>query len=317
MTATHKNKLVKMDLAPYDTSKMTFGEPKNVTTKSGFSFDTVAIGTVNPDGSEGDLIIRSVPDLFCKGLEKAKDYNDAEKFKWQLPLSFQDRNPSTGLTDPTPEQAAWMANFDAIMQQCIDWVMANLMRLGLDEEFQAPRLKDFTPMYYAKVKDPKTGKPTKRIAEGAGPWLYTKVMWNPETNEFGSQFFDKSDQELTPDSIVDRHFKATVALKIESLFINGNRIHPQVKLFESVMEEIGSARVRILGEEDNCVRLNSQPRVKVMNSTDSASPLDEDEDDDDDDGSVGEPVEEEEPEPVVEVPKKKKVLRKKKLSTEV
>lgn len=325
MPVTRQTKLVKMDTEGYDTSNMTFSDPKNVTTKSGFSFDTVQIGTKNDDGSEGDLIFRSVADLFCKGLEKATDFNDSEKFKWQMPISFQDRNQSTGFTDPTPEQAAWMECWDAIMTKAIDWIMDNLDKLGLEDDYPRPRLQSFTPMYYAKEKDPKTGKATKRIAEGAGPWLYTKVPWNPVTDEFQSQFFDKNNYELHPDSIKERHFKAQVALKFESLTIMASGIHPQVKLFEAVLEEMGSSRTRILGTEDDCVRLSSDPKVKVSSNTTSTAPLGddddlvapvEDDDDDDDEGSVGgaENLDsDEEPEPEPEPAKKKVVKRRPKL----
>ncbi len=324
MTTTNKNELVEMDTKGYQTSKMTFSEPKNVTTKSGFSFQSVKIQTIKSDGTEGDLIIRSVANLFCKGLEKATDFTDDTKFKWQMPISFQDRNTGTGFTDPTPEQAAWMKCWDEMMTTAIDWIMANLKELGLEDDYPRPRLQSFTPMYYAKEKDPKTGKPTKRIAEGAGPWLFTKVPWNPATDEFRTQFFNKDHVELHPDDVKDTHFKCQVALHFESLTVMPTGIYPQVKLFEAVLEEMGSSRVRILGSEEECTRLTSNPKVKVSSNTTSSAPLggdDSDYDDDDDDGSVGqgagdgsEPEPEPEPEPKPEPVKKKIVRRVKKIA---
>lgn len=294
----NKNQLVKMDQTGYDVSNMIFVDPKNITTKSGFSYETIAIKTRNPDGSEGDLVIRTVPNLFSKGLEKGKDFTDSNKFKWQVPISFQDRDSVTGCTNPTPEQAAWMDNFNAMIDRCLDWIMENLDKLGLGDDYQRPLSRKFSPMFYAKVKDPVTGKPTTKVAPGAGPWLYTKTMYKEladGTFNFQTQFFDKQNNELDPMDIVGVHCTTTAALKFESIYKSGDKMHLQIKLFEMVLEEHGNRRERLLGVEEDSVRLDTKAKLSISNET-ASNDFDNESVEN---GSVGEPEDPDADDPVV------------------
>lgn len=321
-----KTVCVKMDERDYDVNDMVFIGPKNVKAKSGFEYDSVIIKTKNRnketgelDGTQGSLIIRSVADLYCKGLEKGKDFSDPDKFKWQIPISLQDRDPASGHTKPTEQQARWMANFDGIFEHCIDWIMDHLKELGLDDDFPRPLLKNFSPVFYAKEKDPKTGKATKRIAEGAGPWLYTKTMYRETPDgdfDFSTMFFNKNDVELPYTDAVDTKCQAQAAFILESLYCSGEKIYPQLKMYELVFTPLGGRRERVLGEESESTRLSSDPRVRVRNST-TGAPLGEDEGamgeegDVDETGSIGdgdqdEGVEEEEPTPPPKVKAKPK-----------
>jgi len=322
MTTQEKTVCVKMDEEKYDTKRMIFNGPKTMTAKSGFSYDTVQIKTRNEDGSHGSLIVRTVDGLYSHGLVKGKDFTDPDKFKWQVPISLQNRDPVSGMTAPTEQQARWVENFNEIMEECIEWIMNNLDALGLDSDFQRPLLKNFSPLYYAKEKDAKTGKATKRIAEGAGPWLYTKTMYRDNydgTFTFNTEFFDKNDRELDPiTQVEDVKCNCQAALIVESLYVHGEKIYPQVKLYEMVVDPLSKRRVRILGEEKNCVRLTANPTVTVADtskpplsfSNDNWGDEEEDEDDESAPAPAPAPAPAQDPAETKPKPKIKKVIKK-------
>jgi hypothetical protein len=269
------------NIVGYDLSRMRFSKPKTMTQP--IPHETIEISTINEDGTDGDMLIQTPSNLFSFGLSPNCDRSTGEfKGSYAFPISFYDQNASK-TAEPTDEQEAWVNAFDGMMKQCVKHIMGNLEEIGLAEDTPESQFRKFNPMFYTKVKDPVTGKSTQRVAEGAGPVLYSKVVYSQEKKTFGTIFCDKDNNELDPLDLIGKFFKTTSILKISSIFINGDRICPQVKLYETVVEEQTNEKKRFLGPTPT-KRIIANPTVAVQrNEDDSGPPMSEEPDQDTED----------------------------------
>jgi hypothetical protein len=293
----------------YDLTRMRFSKPKTMTQP--IPHDTIEITTINEDGTDGDMLIQTPGDLFSFGLSPNCDKATGEfKGSYAFPISFYEQN-SSKMAEPTEEQAAWVAAFDALMKQCVKHIMSNLQSIGLAEDTPESQFRKFNPMFYTKVKDPVTGKSTQRVAEGAGPVLYSKVVYSQEKKTFGTIFCDKDNNELDPLELIGKFYKTKCVLKLASIFINGDRICPQVKLYETVVEEQTNEKKRFLGPVPT-KRIIPDPTVVVDEIDDVSGPpmCDEPETEDcalDDTSDFGQ--DDDEPEPVKKPVRKVKTTK--------
>jgi hypothetical protein len=298
------------EIVGYDLSRMRFSKPKPMTQP--IPHETIEITTINEDGTDGDMLIRTPEDLFSFGLSPNCDKATGEfKGSYAFPISFYDQN-SSKVAEPTDAQEAWVTAFDAMMRQCVKHIMGHLEEIGLAEDTPESQFRKFNPMFYTKVKDPVTGKSTQRVAEGAGPVLYSKVLYSQEKKTFGTIFCDKDNNELDPLDLIGKFFKTTSVLKLSSIFINGDRICPQIKLYETVVEEQTNEKKRFLGPAPT-KRIIANPTVVVHKIEDDSRPPMSDEPDQepedvapDDASDFG--VDDDEPEP--DPSPAKKVVRK-------
>jgi hypothetical protein len=303
------------EIVGYELSRMRFSKPKTMTQP--IPHETIEISTINEDGTEGDMLIQTPGDLFSFGLSPNCDKATGEfKGSYAFPISFYEQN-SSKIAEPTEEQEAWVTSFDAMMKQCVKHIMENLESIGLAEDTLESQFRKFNPMFYTKVKDPVTGKSTQRVAEGAGPVLYSKVVYSHEKKTFGTIFCDKDNNELDPLDLIGKFYKTKSVLKLSSIFINGDRICPQVKLYETVVEEQTNEKKRFLGpvpikriianpivaadknEQSSGPPMCDEPEPEDV-APDDASDLGQDDDDDD-----AEP----EPEPVKKTVRKVKITK--------
>jgi hypothetical protein len=93
----------------YDPKKnMTFQKFKTSTIPgSTFTFKRIQIGTRNPDGSFGDLVIET-PRVYSFGLSENRNQTTKQLEGYSLPLCLQSRN------GPTEEETQFLATYNFI-----------------------------------------------------------------------------------------------------------------------------------------------------------------------------------------------------------
>lgn len=286
----------------YNVDNMIFTDPVSGSIPGGggptISFSRVNIQTRNPDGTVGDLILKTSR-LFSFGVSENTNPDTGAVNGWTMPLCLWNRDGAT------PEEKAWSDTFDKIVEKCKDHVLDNKEEL---DKFDLERsdLKKLNPLYWKKEKKTVDGKTTLAVVEGTGPTLYAKLIYSKKTEKFVTKFFDQSDQPVDPLDMIGKYCYVEGAVKVESIFI-GNKISLQVKLYEAVVEPMQSGMKRLLPRP--------KPNSMVLESNESApftAPKNDSSfsmmaEDDDSDGSL------DDAEPVAPAPTKKvvkKVVRK-------
>ncbi len=214
----------------YDVKNIRFRKPVdgsilNDTVK----FKRVAIGTRNPDGTLGELILPTLP-VYSFGLSENVNPQTSKTDGYSLSLCLYSKD------SPTDEQKKWVETFNSI----VDYIKQYLLdhRDDIEKyELEAADLKKLNPLYYKKDKG--------KIVEGTGPTLYAKVMQNKKNNSITTPFCDENGRDIDPLSILGKRCYATAAIKFEGIFI-GARISLQVKVYEAKIKLIDSAPKRFL-----------------------------------------------------------------------
>ena len=266
--------------AGYDTSRMVFSEPISGAIPNSvpkIEFKRINISTKNEDGSVGELILPTER-LFSFGVSENTSQETGKVNGWTLPLCMWSRDGAT------KNEKVWTDTFSKIISKCIDHLVDNREEIEMYELTRADLTKSkggLDPMYWKKEKAVNDkGKTVLRRVPGAGPTLYTKLIFSKKSNKFLSQFFDTNDEPLNALDLMGKYCFTQAAIKIESIFI-GSRISLQVKLYEAVVEPTSTGMKRLLG------RPKAHSKVLELKSNSSAPPLDNDDDDDDDDEGAG------------------------------
>lgn len=207
------------DVYNYDVSQMVFSNPQE-SNNSGIKYMRINIGTINPDGSQGDLIIQT-PELFSFGVQENRNMETNKVSGYVMPLCLWNRKGAT------EEEKKWIDSFEKICERCKDYLVENrrsIKRADLEHR----DLKKFNPIYRKKLDD-------GSVDESKGPLLYPKLIVQRKdgSDSILSMFFDGfSGEELNPLNITNCTVSA--ALKLESIFIGGTGIISlQVKLWEA------------------------------------------------------------------------------------
>lgn len=270
-------------------SRMIFSAPINGSipdSKPKIEFSRINIETTYPDGTKGPLIIPTSSRLFSFGVSENINPDNGKVSGWVMAICLHNRDGAT------EEEKAWVETFNKIVEVCIDHVIENREELN-QFELQRTDLRKFNPLYYRKEKvtDPKTGKTSLKVVDGAGPTLYAKLIYSKKTEKFVSQFFDTKDQPLNPLDLIGTYCYVQAAIKIESIFI-GSKISLQVKLYECDVDPANTGIKRLLARpKANTTVLSS------FNSSCSVSSAPIGEGDDDETGSLLEEDKEEKQEP--------------------
>lgn len=281
----------------YNTNNIIFGDPivsTISTTNMPLTIRRIPISTKNPDGSIGDLIISCKG--FSFGVQENKDFNGKPN-GYQFPVSLYTRG------NVTDEEKEWVESFNNIVQRCKTHLVSirkEIQKYDLEER----DLKKLNPIYWKRIDG--------EIAPDASPVFYVKLItMNDKTTGnkiIKTQFYDENDNKIDPLEIQNKMCNATVALKVESIFI-GNKISLQVKLYEAQVQLIETGMKRLLSTANAPRKLLNEV---VVNTKPTVTPSVDNEDDDtgsivDDDGDSD--GEEEVVEEVVKKPVKKKVVR--------
>ena len=272
----------------YDTSNMRFSKPIVGTipdSKPLISYRRINITTINPDGSEGELILPT-DEVFSFGVSENTNIETGKVNGYVMPLCLHNK------TGATASEKAFTDTIDKVVERSKKHLIDNKDEI---EQFvlEMNDLKKLNPIYQKREKG--------KIVEGSSPTLYAKLIVSKKQDKIVSYFFDKNGDPINALDLLGKYCFATAAIKIESIFI-GNKISLQVKLYECEVRMTNTGMRRLL-----TVRPESVSKVETNES--SKNPLEAD--DDDDAGSLID-VEENIEETIKEVPKKviKKVVKK-------
>ncbi len=272
----------------YNVSRMTFSEPIHGSIhNSPVSFHRINIGTINEDGTAGDLIIPTER-VFSFGV--SENTNEEGKVNgYVLPMCLWSRDGATKI------EKEWTDTFNAIVEQCKDHLLTDDVKEKIDQfDLERNDLKKFNPLYWKRERG--------KIVKDTGPTLYAKLFMSKKQNKIVSIFFDEdNDDEVDPLSLLGRYCFARGAIKFESIFI-GNKISLQVKLYEAGVKLMQKSMKRLL------VRPKANPQVlsaanplAIKHEDDEADEPIQDQEQNDSDKEDGEEA---------KVPVKKRIVKK-------
>lgn len=234
----------------YDVNRMVFSKPDNSTVPgSGISYKRINIGTVNEDGSTGDLVL-DCGRRFSFGVSENINKETGKVNGYTMPLCLWTKDA------PTEEEKAWTDVFDKIVEKCKDHLMDVKDSLG-KYDLERIELKKLNPLYWKRVQG--------KIVDGQGPVLYAKLIESKKNNKILTVIVDESTgEELDPLSLIGKYCYAHAAVKIESIFI-GAKIVLQVKLYEASVQLAQSGPKRLLARPT--------PVAQVSASSSSSNPM--------------------------------------------
>ena len=294
--STSNNNTMLTKVENYDTDRMVFSEPVSGSIPDSIpkiEFKRINIGTTNPDGTVGDLVI-GTERLFSFGVSENKSMETGRISGYVMPLCLWSRDGATEM------EKAFTETFTAIVEKCKDHLIENREEI---DQFEMVRsdLRKFNPLYYKKEKvvDSRTKKTVLKVVEGTGPTLYAKLIFSKKNDKFVTTFFDSvTGMDVDPLTLLGKYCYARAAVKVESIFI-GNKISLQVKIYECEVQEMQSGRPRLFDRPKPVSNV-----VSLADDNDNANTLL----DDDDAGSLNGDVEDTPPEKTVS---KKRVVKRK------
>ena len=229
----------------YDTSRMIFSEPSSGAipdSKPKIEFKRMNISTRNEDGTVGELILPTSR-LFSFGVSENTSQETGKINGYTFPICLWNRDT------PSDEEKAWTDSFNAIVEKCIDHLVDNREEIDMFELSRADLTKakgGLNPLYWKKEKITNDkGKTTLQNVAGAGPTIYTKLIYSKKSDKFLSQFFSLTDESLNALDLMGKYCYTNAAIKIESIFI-GSKISLQIKLYEAVIEPMATGMKRLL-----------------------------------------------------------------------
>jgi hypothetical protein len=266
----------------YDVKNIIYSKPRDGSIpNSTVAFKRVQMGTRNPDGSIGELIL-STERLFCFGLSPSVNMTTGKTDGYTLALCLWNMDA------PSKQEKEFTDTFNKICDNASDYILEHRDDIG-KYELEKADLKKFNPMYWKKEKG--------KVVEGTGPMLYAKVLQNKKTDMITSLFYDENGRDMEPMSLLNKQCYVKAAIKIEGIFI-GSKVSLQVKLHEAEIKLKDSGVKRLLRP--------SVPSQEVVVSSELSSlslkEKEEDENENDDKGSLKGDDEEEEKVEKVEEP---------------
>lgn len=270
---------------------MIFSEPvKGNIPNSPIEFKRIMISTRNEDGTVGELIVPTER-LFSFGVSENTSPESSKVTGYTMALCLYNRN------GPTDEERAWVENHKRIVDVCIDHL------LDVRDEIDQFELKksDLTkikggldPLYLKRVKEKdENGKIVLKVENENNLMLYAKLIRGK--GKILSMFFNENDEPVDPMEYMGKYCYAKCAIKYESIFVGAKSISLQVKIYEAVVEPIGTGMKRLLSRP--------KPKSKVLAASAQSTTATDimNHSDDEDSGSLlGDEENMNEPEPAVE-----------------
>lgn len=269
----------------YDINNMVFGKPKDGSIpNSAVAFKRIMIGTRNPDGSSGELVIPTTR-VYSYGLAPTTNLQSGKQDGYTMSLCLHNRD------SPSKDEKEWVDTFEKIVEHVKTYLIDHRDEIG-KYELESSDLKKLSPVFYKRDKGKIVGPPT----------LYVKVNQNKKTEEVTTPFCNERGEDIDPLSTLNKRCWVTAAIKVESIFI-GAKISLQIKLYEASVKVIDNEQKRLLrpsftsssNEEEKSVSMN----VAFANPFSMPSSKEEEEDDQEESGSVKGSDDEEEEDPVV------------------
>ena len=214
----------------YNTTNIVYGKPRDGNIPgSSVTFKRIQMGTRNPDGTLGELIL-STSRLFSFGLSPSVNMTTGKTDGYTLAMCL------TNMDSPTAEEKAFLDTFNKICDHAVDYILQHRDDVG-KYELEKADLKKFNPVYIKREKG--------KIVEGSSPMLYAKVLQNKKMQTITSLFYDKYGRDIDPMSLMNKQCYVKAAIKIEGIFI-GSKVSLQVKLHEAEVELRESGVKRLL-----------------------------------------------------------------------
>lgn len=275
----------------YNTDDVIFSKPETGNIPGSvpkLTFKRIRMNTKNADGTVGDLIFETPPDLFSFGLQENREMGSGNINGYVLPICLWNKNGAT------EDEKCFISVLDKVVEKCKEHLLANrdeIEKYNLD----ASDLKNLNPLYWKKEKG--------KIVEGKGPVLYIKTLMSKRNEKISTVFInEETNEEIDPFDVLNKYCFVRGAIKIESLFI-GKTISLQIKLYEVVVRMIDSERKTLL--TSNVIRkidmessdifdvLNKKEDETKASDTNSLSGNPGDDDEDQSDSSDSEQEEDE------------------------
>jgi ribosomal protein L12E/L44/L45/RPP1/RPP2 len=218
----------------YNIDNMIFSKPETGNIPGSvpkLTFKRIKINTKNTDGTVGDLIFETPPDLFSFGLQENREMGTGNINGYVLPICLWNKN---GATD---DEKCFISVLDQVVEKCKQHLLAHKDDIE-KYNLEASDLKNLNPLYWKKEKG--------KIVEGKGPVLYIKTLMSKKNEKISTVFInEETNEEIDPFEVLNKYCFVRGAVKIESLFI-GKTISLQMKLYEVVVRLIDSERKTLL-----------------------------------------------------------------------
>lgn len=266
------------------------------------------LATRNPDGTVGDILIKTEPELFSFGVAENKSLETGKIIGYSLPLCCWNNET------PTENEKKWTSKIEEIILK---------IRQHLDshpELFYNPENKLFmkSPLYWKVEKG-------KRI-EGKGPIIYPKLMASKSDDKMVIQtIFYSTSGDIDPMTLLKQRCRVTGVLKFEAVRIAANSVTLQVKLYEAKVKLLNRTMKRMMDEDDGEEAKDEKPKALLMKEEKEEAPAqtknmyqaiatedDSDNDNEEEEDDYKTPPAKKEPKTPPPAPKKGKVIPAKK-----
>ena len=233
----------------YDVSRMIFSDPISGSipdSKPAINYSRVMISTKYDDGTEGELILETEKNLFSFGVSENTNQDTGKVNGYSFPISLYSK------TGSTENEKKFVETLDKIVERCKDYLVENREEIG-KYDLERAMLKPMSAYYIKKDKG--------KIAEGATPTLYPKLIVSKKQDKIVTMFYDDDENPVDPMTLLGKYCTVHGAIKIESIFIGGgNKISLQIKLYEAKVKPIKQGMPRLLAK-------SAAPRVLVQKAT--------------------------------------------------
>lgn len=234
------------DAQTYNVSNMRFrkvidGSVPAVNGAPEVKFKRVPIGTRNPDGTFGDLVLQTER-LYSFGLSPNINRESGKTDGYTLTLCLHNRN------SPSDEEKKWVDTFNNIVDHTKTHLLENKEEYG-KYDLERSDLRNLNPIWYKKEKG--------KVVDGSSPILYAKLMQNKKTGSISTIMTNEKDEDIDPMSLVNKPCYVIAAVKIEGIFI-GAKVALQVKVQEATIFLIDNAPKRLLRRQ-----LNQAPQLEI------------------------------------------------------
>ena len=187
------------------------------------TYERIPITIIHDDNLYGSLFIKTEK-CFSFGAQQNINKETGVVSGWTLPIAMYNRDGAT------EEQRKWVLKFDEIVESCKDFVMQLY-------DFERPQLdKIGVCMWWPKNEG--------IVDESRGPTLYSKIIAGKSGKRFDTRFREVKDLQneedagvvITKEELIE-NCNVIAVIKIDSIYICGENISLQVKVYEALVEK--------------------------------------------------------------------------------
>lgn len=271
--------------------------PSKDTNAAKMKYKMIYINTVYGGGKTGKLIISTMKNMFCFGVQINK--NPSGEFTGHsVPICLVGRKEDTiEEVEQRKNERLWLKKVSGLFDYIAEKTVEKRKQLKI---FNLEK-KDVKNPIYIKLDD--DGVPV----EGKSPMLYPKVIESKKTGKVATLFENEDGEPVDMKTLMDTQCKGEMAIHIQSVYCGGGKVTIQVKLYHAIMTPVNTAPRSILPRRPRAAKIDISKSVNPLNDDDDEETEPEKEEKENDEGSI----EEDEPAPKPKKKSIKKVARKK------